>query len=48
MFFIECNYIGYGSLWLGIFLIKVRFIVSYDMGNFGSNVIGNWDYFNEL
>jgi len=48
MFPIERNYIGYGSSRPGIPLTKVRFIVSHDTGNPGSNAIGNRDYFNEL
>ena len=32
----------------GIPLSKVRFIVSHDTGNPGSNAIGNRDYFNEI
>ena len=48
MFPIERNYIGYGSSRPGIPLSKVRFIVSHDTGNPGSNAIGNRDYFNEI
>ncbi|WP_242142638.1 MULTISPECIES: N-acetylmuramoyl-L-alanine amidase family protein [unclassified Bacillus cereus group] len=48
MFPIERNYIGYGSSRPGIRLSKVRFIVSHDTGNPGSNAIGNRDYFHEI
>ncbi|MGR5985897.1 peptidoglycan recognition protein family protein [Bacillus cytotoxicus] len=45
---IERNYIEYGSSRPGIRLSKVRFIVSHDTGNPGSNAIGNRDYFHEI
>lgn len=48
MYPIERRYIGHGNARPGSALSRVRFIVTHDTGNPGSNAIGNRDYFEEV